>query len=329
VAFSIIDIIEAFAVLAVSVTVLSRSSALVVDNALRLSQFFRISQIALGFLFIAVSTSLPALSVSVVSSTLKEGAIAAGDVFGSNIANTLLILGLAGFLYGLKISPHNLRDIGLVLLLTTVISAYIVFGSSLHESVLGFLEGAVLLCIFAGYAWYVLSGRRPDEKEAFAKVSKRKALEAFLLFGMGIIIVLVSSGFVVGSAVDLAQMLGVAQSFIGATIIAAGTSLPGLSVDLQAVRRRQYSLVLGDAIGSNMVNMTLVLGSAAIINPITINLPVFIAALLFAVIANMALLYAGAVNKGLGRIGGGIFLAFYIIYVVMIFALQYIAPGPG
>ena len=133
---------------------------------------------------------------------------------------------------------------------------------------------------------------------------------------------IISSGFVVESAVNLSRMLGIAESFIGATIIAVGTSLPELSVDLQAIRRKQYGLALGDAIGSNMTNLTLVLGAAAVINPIHVQIPVFIAALLFAVIANIMLLYVAATNKGVRKNGGILFLAMYAIYFISIFILQ-------
>jgi cation:H+ antiporter len=215
-----------------------------------------------------------------------------------------------------------LKDIGLVLLFTTVISAYIVFSSSVQGTTLGLIEGAALLCIFAAYAWYTMTRVRAKEMNGGAEVTKREALNAFLLFSGGVVVVIVSSGFVVGSATALARLLGIAESFIGATIIAVGTSLPELSIDLTAIRKRQYGIALGDAIGSNMVNITLVLGTAAALNPIHLTIPVFIAALLFAVVANMALLYAAAVNKGIGRLGGSLFIIIYAIYIAVIFILQ-------
>ena len=310
------------AILLISVIVLARSSGLVVDSALRLSSFFGISQIAIGFILIAVATSLPELSVSVVSSTMGEGAIAAGNVFGSNIANILLVLGLGAFLYGIKISPSNLRDIGLVLLLTTVISVYIVFSSSLQLKALGFFEGFVLLLIFAAYAWYTLNKKRVENSDPNGGVTKEAALSAFLFFCVGIVLVIVSSAFVVDSAVKLAKLLGIAESFIGATIIAVGTSLPELSIDLQAIRKKQYGLALGDAIGSNMTNITLVLGVASAISPIQVLLPVFIGALLFAVIANSVFFYVAAVNKKIGQLGGALFLILYVVYLAVIFVLQ-------
>jgi len=307
--------------LVISVIVLARSSSVVVDNAVKLSLFFGISQITIGFMLVAVSTSLPELSVSVVSSTIGEGAIAAGNVFGSNIANILLILGLGAFLYGIKINTSELRDISLVLLLTTLISVYIIFSSSVAVRALGFFEGVLLLGCFGAYAWYHLTSKRPEENNG-TEVTKKEAMKAFLFFSMAILVVIVSSGFVVEYAVRLASLMGIAESFIGATIIAVGTSLPELSIDLQAIRKKRYGLALGDAVGSNMVNITLVLGVAAVINPIQVIIPVFIAALLFAVIANTVLLYVAAVNKGIGRFGGAAFLLIYAIYIVVIFFLQ-------
>jgi len=304
-----------------SLAVLSKASAIVVDNLAKLSKFFGISKIAIGFILLAVSTSLPELSVSVVSSSAGEGAIAAGNVFGSNIANILLVLGLGGFLYGLRISRAELRDIAIVLVLTTILSSYIIFVSSVSERALGFLEGVILLLLFCGYMIYVLTKRRVENVNNHS-VTKKEALEAFLFFSASMLIVFISAGLVVESAVKIARLLNIAESFIGATIIAVGTSLPELSIDLQAIRKRHYGIALGDAIGSNMANITLVLGVAAVINPISVLLPVFIAALLFAIVANVVLFYVAAVKGRLERTGGFLFLLIYAVYIITIFFLQ-------
>src|SRR3989338_8459324 len=131
--------------LLISLAVLAKSSSIVVENAVKLSKFFGISQLAVGFLLLSVSTSLPELSVSVISSAAGNGAIAAGNVFGSNIANILLILGAGAFLYGLTIRKETLKDISIILVLTTVISLYIIFNSSIRGQALGALEGIILL----------------------------------------------------------------------------------------------------------------------------------------------------------------------------------------
>ncbi|MBD3210506.1 hypothetical protein GF318_03945 [Candidatus Micrarchaeota archaeon] len=308
-------------VLAVSIGVLSRSSESVIESTVKISRFFNINQLAVGFLLVAVATSLPELSVSVESAITGNGALSAGNVFGSNIANVLVILGAGAFIYGIKISPRELGDLGLVVLLTTVISVYIVFSSSVQLRALGFVEGVLLLALFGIYAWDVLRKKKPRDRPGVA-VSKKEALSAFLHFGAGILLVIISSAFVVDSAVEIALSFSLAQSFVGATVIALGTSLPELSIALQALRKKHYGLVLGNAIGSNMTNLTLVLGSAALINPINVQLPVFIAALLFAVVANSLLFYVAAVSKKIDRAGGAFFLGIYLLYLAVIFGLQ-------
>lgn len=307
--------------LLISLAVLSKSSSVVVENAAKLSKFFGISQVAIGFILLAVSTSLPELAVSVLSSTAGEGAIAAGNVFGSNIANILLVLGIGAFLYGLKIGKNELKDIAIVLVLTTIISVYIIFNSTIRTQALGFLEGIILLLLFAFYVIYIFR-KKAIEGNGTTQVTKKEALHAFLFFSALIVLVLISASFVVDSAVKLAKLLNIAESFIGATIIAVGTSLPELSIDLQAIRKKHYGLALGDAIGSTMTNITLVLGTAAAIHPISIILPVFIAALLFAIIANIVFFYVAAVNQRLNRFGGALFLLIYVIYLITIFYLQ-------
>ena len=308
-------------VLAFSLYVLYRSSETVINSAVDLSRFFNVSQVAIGFVLVAFATSLPELSVSVISSSAGEGALSAGNVFGSNITNILVILGIGAYFYGLKISHSNLKEIGLVLLLTTLISIYIIYNSTVQNKALTFFEGLALLSIFGIYIYYVLKQKRFSKCEN-CNMTKRQALEAFLAFCIGILLLVVSSSFVVDSAVKIAVSLGIAESFIGATVIALGTSLPELSVALVSLRKKQYGLVLGNVIGSNMANLTFVLGVAAIINPIEVKLLVFLAALLFAVVANSLLFYVAAINKGIGRLGGALFLLIFVLYLVVIFGLQ-------
>ncbi|HIH18620.1 TPA: sodium:calcium antiporter [Candidatus Micrarchaeota archaeon] len=303
--------------------VLAKASEVVVDNASKLAKFFKVRMLAVGMLLVAVSTSLPELAVSVASSSAGQGAIAAGNVFGSNIANILLILGTAAFLYGFKVGRETLEDLALVLLFTTVISVYIIFHSYIFGQALGFYEGILLLLIAVWYAFRMLNKKTRHEHEEGKEISRHEGLMAFLFFFGGVIAVIISSSFVVDSSVKLADILGLSKSFIGATLIAMGTSLPELTIDLQAIRKKHYGLALGDAIGSNMANLTLVLGTAAAISPIVVQLQVFIAALLFAVIANMVFLYIATVNRKFERKDGVAMGLLYLLYIIIIFYLQF------
>jgi len=131
-----------------------------------------------------------------------------------------------------------------------------------------------------------------------------------------------ASTIVVDNLVKLSKFFGISKIAIGFILLAVSTSLPELSIDLQAIRKRHYGIALGDAIGSNMANITLVLGVAAVINPISVLLPVFIAALLFAIVANVVLFYVAAVKGRLERTGGFLFLLIYAVYIITIFFLQ-------
>ena len=306
--------------LAISILILSKSASLVVENAVKLSSFFGISQMAIGFIFISILTTLPELSVSVISSAGGEGTIAAGNVFGSIIANILLVLGCAGFFYGIEFSKKGIKDIGIVLMITTLLSIYIIFNSSVHSRELGAIQGWALILLFFAYLYFVM--RRKVQSNGNEQVEKTEALKAFLSFVACIFLVLISASFVVESAVKIADAFNLAKSFIGATIIAIGTSLPELSIITQAVRKKNYEIALGNAIGANMVNITLVLGAAAIINPISVLIPIFSAAMLFSIIANVFLLYVAAVEQKLGKMGGLAFLAAYAVYLIAIFYLQ-------
>lgn len=311
-----------FGILIVSIIILGKSAQLVIENVYSLSKYFQINQITIGFLLLSVSTSLPELSIAVNSAIAGEGAISAGDVFGSNIANILIVLGIGAFLYGIKIQGNAVKQIGLILLITTLISIYIIFSSALFNRSMNSIEGLILIFFFVGFSYWTIKNKDTDFEPPSATISKKEAMNSFLYFFSGIFLVIISSVFVVNSAIKISTSLGVAESFIGATIIAIGTSLPELSTTLTAIKKKYYDLAIGNIVGSNMANITLVLGLNAFINPIHLNIPVFIAALLFAVIANFLLFYFSAVNKGIGKFGGLLFLVTYVFFIIAISGLQ-------
>ncbi|MCX8166507.1 MAG: calcium/sodium antiporter [Candidatus Micrarchaeota archaeon] len=314
--------------LLVFIIILLKSAEHVVISASRLADFFGISTLAIGVILVAFSTSLPELSVGIISSINNKGSISAGNVFGSNIANICLILGLGAFLYGFSITMKEIKQVVVILILTTIISVYIIFHVNFYGDALTQIEGIILLGIGFWYFRNYLKDYGTDNhhnshnRNELEHVTKHKALQEFLYFFVGILIVLFSSSMVVRYAVKLAEMVGLAESFIGATLIAVGTSLPEMTVSLQAIRKKKYGLALGDAIGANLTTLTIVLGSSAVINPIDLTLNVFIAALLFAIIANSLFLYFAITSKKLGNKEGMILIALYVFYLVTIFGLQ-------
>lgn len=313
--------IETLAILAISIFILYKSSNIVVDKAVILAKFFGISQMAIGFLLISVSTSLPELAISITSSVAHQGGIMVGNVFGSNIADILLVLGMGAFLYGIRITKQERKEVGFIIILTSAITVYMLVSAYFLRQQLGRIEGAILLILFAAFSYYVLKERKTEDMDGIEKPSKNEALNAFLWFFAAVIGVILSSGSTVDSAVILATELGVSQSFIGATIIAVGTSLPELSVELAALRRKKYGLAIGDAIGSTITNLTLVLGAGALISPVILSANVYIATLAFAIVANV-IFYKFAQDLKLSKKEGALMLAIYALFIIAIFFLQ-------
>ncbi len=317
------------ALLLVSLIVLAKSSDLVTDKAVTLSQYFRVSQMAIGFLLIAGATSLPELSVSVIASALGQGAISAGNVFGSNIADVFLVLGACAFLYSLRLKRQDAVEIGGVVLVTTIITLYFIYSAFvLGSPVIARWEGLVLLLAFAGYIFYVLR-EKEFAKNSTEDVTKKEALNAFVLFFAGIGLVLISSSVAVDSAVKISDLLGISKTFLGATIIAIGTSLPELSVELAAVRKKRYALAVGDAIGSTITNITLVLGVAATLAPISILAPAsLLTVLIFSILANVLLLYLVLTRKRIGKLTGVLFLLLYVLFLLVLSGAEATAAIP-
>lgn len=312
---------ETWIFLAASILILYKCSNAVVDKAVTLARFFGISQLAIGFLLISISTSLPELAIAVSSSVAHEGGIMLGNVFGSNIADILLVLGIGAFLFGIRINSSQRKDVGVVIILTTAISVYVLFTAVVSNPHLGRLEGAILLLAFAAYSYYVITRRKAEDMDGIAMPSKHESMMAFMWFFAAVIGVVLSAGLAVDSVVMLSNELGIAKSFIGATVVAIGTSLPELSIDLAALKKRRYGLAIGDAIGSTITNLTLVLGAGAVIYPVALKTHVYIATFAFAIIANI-LLYHFAQDRKISKKEGAAMLAAYALFIIVIFWLQ-------
>jgi cation:H+ antiporter len=326
-----------FTLLVVFTFVLSKMSCIAVEHAGKLSDYLGLSRMAIGMLIVGAMVALPELSVAITSSAAGQGELTAGNVFGANVVLILFAFGICAIVYGFKIERKNLEDVGFVLLLTFLISMYMIFVTQIAGRTIGFLEGVGLYIIFTWYAAKLVIDKA---------VSKRKANEDLahfntgtsglrwlwkmdmsgpvtaLVFAASVLAVYVSANIVVKSAISIATDLGLAQSFIGATLIALGTSLPEIMVGFEAIKKKMYGLALGDAMGSIMANITLVLGTAAMIQPISLHLKVFGIAMLFAVLANVLFFYYAAVKGRIGKDEGMVLVGFFVLYVIAISASQ-------
>jgi len=312
---ALLEILGPTIILLLSLAVLATSAKYVVEKAIRLAKFFRISELAVGFIFIAVLTSLPELSVAVVSSVTGDNNLSLGDVLGSNVTNIALVLGICGFI-GLrhKFEKKEINNMLLLLLISLIPLILILDGQ------LTYTDGAILFVLFAAFVYLILSKR--IVMNGTEKITKSGAGKDFLIFVISIGIVIISAGFAVESAVNIATELGIFQSFIGATIIALSTSLPELAVDVTAVRKGRSHLALGDILGSCVTNLTLILGINTVLNPFLPNMKMVGPLVLFVLITAIALGYILWKHQTIKKRDGLILLGIYLLYLIAVSGVQ-------
>jgi cation:H+ antiporter len=303
-------LLDALIVLLAALIILAKSAEVVIKNAVVIARFLHVSELAIGFILISVATSLPELVVSIFASLDNQTGIVVGNVFGSNIADIALVLGVGAIIAKTSLKPKKKQAVTLaqILLVTSLLPLAMLLG--------GFATrwfGIVLLLVFVAFAYFLLKREVAMEKLE-NKVTSREALGAFVLFFMSVCFVVLSARFAVDNAVRIAELFGVTKTFIGATLIALGTSLPELAVDIAAIRKGKASLAFGDVLGSCITNLTLVLGVGVVINPYIIsNITTFFTLIAFALIANIVISYF--LQTQLTYKEGIVLLAIYFIFI--------------
>jgi cation:H+ antiporter len=244
-----------------------------VAGASALARNLGVSPLIIGLTIIAFGTSAPELVVSGVAASRGNPGLAVGNAIGSNIANIGLILGLTAVVYPLRVESETLKREYPVLMLIMILS-FIMAGDLLFDHT----EGLLLLTgLIALVIWMVRFGLRrgPDDplaEEFAAEIPKDMPTRwAVLWLLVGLVVLPVSSQFLVEGAIFIARSLHVSEAVIGLTIIAFGTSLPELAAALTSALRHEDDLAIGNVIGSNMFNILGVLGIAATIKPVSVE----------------------------------------------------------
>ena len=287
---------------------LVKASDITINRATALSQLSGISQITIGFIFIAIVTSLPELSIGIISSIQGEGTLSLGNLIGADIANLALVFGIMSFI-GFNMGKIYSVRLEQALILTAGIAFFIII---LGE--IGLAFGVFCLLIFYLFSSSVMKEGivTPPEKG----IKTIRIIRAALMLIASVSLVIVSAYIVTTYAIQISISLGIAESVIGATILAIGTTLPELSVNVTAIRKGNISLAIGDLIGSLVTNLTLILGLVAIINPLRIGFDiVFIA---FFMMAINALFFAMARQMNFRYKQAIVLLGIYASYLILV-----------
>ena len=302
---------------------LIKSSDIVIDATIKIAKMFKIKEFIIGFVLLSIATSLPELAVSISGVMTGNAGIVVGNLIGSNIADLALILGIVAIFLPIVVKRDDLHDLSLILFITSFFPL-ILSNAPKASRLIGF----VLVISFIFFVYSLIKKKKtliPKDHYRISTISKPLNMshyQTFLLFGMGIVVLLVSAKYVVSSSVFIAEYFGMAQSLIGATIVAVGTSLPELAVTFSAAKQKKYSLILGNAIGSAMTNIGLILGAVLLLGPFTIDMSVFSNLVIFLVLANLLLWYFIS-NEKIERWEGVAFIVFYQIFLIVSFVIGY------
>ncbi len=242
-----------------------------VDGASSIGKKLGLPQIIIGLTIVALGTSLPELVINIFASINGSSDLAIGNVIGSNIMNTLLIIGIAAIIYPISMTgKKGVTDAFIVLAATLVLlllaNDYILSG---NEPNISMIDGFILLGLLIFFlVWTFLKKGALQEEAEESDIKSMKVSLSVVFIMLGSLGLFFGGKWIVNGVNQISTDLGLAESVIGLTIIATATSLPELVTSVIAALKKNTDLAVGNAIGSNLFNILMVLGLSAVIHPI-------------------------------------------------------------
>ena len=287
-------------VLIVGFILLMKGADFFVEGSSSIATRFHIPSLIIGLTIVAMGTSLPECAVSITASMDGNNALAVANAVGSNIFNLMVVCGISALFVPIAVQVNTLKR-------------------EFPFSVLGHIDGIVLLILFVGYIVYMIVSAKKamntyQEEEEIKVISM--GLSLVYIVG-GAIAIKFGGDFVVDSASNIALSLGMSQNLVGLTIVALGTSLPELVTSMVAAKKGEVDMALGNVIGSNVFNILFVLGIAATISPITFIFENIIDILILTIFS-LIVLYFGFTKHKIDRKEGIIMLLLYVAYLAYI-----------
>ena len=329
------SIVTTLLLFAFGVTLLIKGADWLVQGASDIAQRFGISDLAIGLTVVSFGTSMPELLVNVIASFNDSADIAIGNILGSNISNTLLILGTTAIIAPLTIQKSTvLKEIPFCLLascaLYVMANDAMINGYAFSELSRG--DGIVFLGFFLIFLYYTFGmGTTVNKDEEHTKPSM-SVLRAWMMVLVGLIGLSLGGSIAVDTAQTMAISLGISEALVGLTAVAIGTSLPELTASVMAALKGRSDIAIGNIVGSNIFNIFWILGLSATIKPLAFqpaqNLDLLVvvlsALLLFFMVQNghvhhrVLMWWRKQENFVLKRWEGATLLCSYVAYIIYI-----------
>lgn len=311
-----------FIILIIGFFLLIKGADIFVDGASSIAKQIGIPSVIVGLTIVSLGTSAPELAVSLISSFNGNNGIAVGNVLGSNLFNTLVVLGGTAIVAPLLIKKSTIKRDYIATLVVTILTCFLIFGLvPKSENMLSRISGIILLVVCIAYMFILVKAAKKDSVKDEENTSEIKMSKNILLSLIGVVGIVFGGNLVVDSATNIAYALGMSEKLVGLTIVAVGTSLPELVTSIVAALKGENDIALGNVLGSNIFNLVLILGASATISPITVSgvmLIDFIILIAVTLFIGALIFFNKKEDKRLGRLEGIILVGIYVAYLAYI-----------
>lgn len=304
-----------------------------IDGASALAKKIGVSGLVIGLTIVAFGTSLPELIVSLFAINNDAGGLAIGNILGSNIANTLLVLGVAAVMTPIYIRRkvvwrEVLFSVAATIMLGVLVSDVLFSDGGLVFGGLSRIDGIVLISYFLIFLYYSFGNhwfpveteeKKTEEKPEHHAVDVPNTIVKIIA---GSLALFLGGKWLVDGAIEIADVFDLSEGFVGLSIVAIGTSLPELAATVTAVRKKKEDIAVGNIVGSNLFNILWVLGISATVQPLAFS-DSQIADVMIAIAVSLILLFTLTIGKHkhqISRSEGVMFLVLYAAYLAFIFA---------
>ncbi|MBQ8251521.1 MAG: calcium/sodium antiporter [Alphaproteobacteria bacterium] len=303
-----------YLMLALGLFLLVYGGNMLVDGSVVVAKKMGLSSLVIGLVLVGFGTSTPELLASLISVYKGSNGIAVGNVIGSNIANILLVLGLAALVHPIQIDIKDFKRDGVVLM----VASLMVLGAS-FLGIINRLMGLVFVLVLMGYVYYCYKTDKKNHQDEIEIPQNTLSLPKALFKSIiGIALTMLGAKFLIDNAITLARLWGVSEAVIGLTIVAVGTSLPELTASVIASIKKENGVAFGNVVGSNIYNALFILGTVALLLPIKIDASMQIDSLIMLLVASV-LTGIAFWKKEFSRSVGLLFVLSYIGYVFYLF----------
>lgn len=288
----------------------------------RLGRILGIPQFIIGVSIVALGTSFPELMTSILATIQDYSSIVAANVVGSNIANILLVGGVTAMYAGQMFVEKSIIKLDLPIL--GAITALLIV--TIYDGQFTLVEGIIMLLAYVVYVSYNLHDHKQNkienlEEKVEQALSKKEKVDAKLIF----ILIASAAGVFIGSKysidaiIKISEIINLAPAAIAISAVAIGTSLPELIVSIKAAQKKNFEMVVGNIIGSNILNSTLVMGIPAFLGTLTVAPEVITIAIPFLIIATILFAFTG-IEKKIFSFEGALYGILYFVFIGQLYA---------